>query len=81
MSGNAIGREAYYPVGRARHCANLDILLVGETSRARKGTGLTEVRGYMPAPLNGWVKSCVSSGLSSGEGVIERVKDLSLIHI
>ena len=29
----------------------------------------------MPAPLNGWVKSCVSSGLSSGEGVIERVKD------
>jgi Protein of unknown function (DUF3987) len=75
MIGNCIGTGAYYPVGSARHCGNLDILLVGETSRARKGTGLTEVRGHMPSVLYGWVKSCVSSGLSTGEGLIERVRD------
>jgi len=37
MVGNCIGRQSYYPVGSARHCGNLDILLVGETSRSRNG--------------------------------------------
>jgi hypothetical protein len=67
--------EGLLPGGRARHCGNLDILLIGETSRARKGTGLTEVRGNLPSELYAWAKSCVSSGLSSGEGFIERVRD------
>jgi hypothetical protein len=75
MVGNCIGRQSYYPVGSARHCGNLDILLVGETSRSRKGTGLTEVRGHLPPELSEWAKSCVSSGLSTGEGLIERVRD------
>jgi hypothetical protein len=75
MVGNCVGRESYYPVGSARHCGNLDFLLVGETSRARKGTGLAEVRGHLPAELGKWAKTCISSGLSSGEGLIERVRD------
>jgi hypothetical protein len=75
MIGNCVGRESYYPVGSARHCGNLDILLVGETSRARKGTGLAEVRGHLPAESDKWAKTCISSGLSSGEGLIERVRD------
>src|SRR5262249_3620165 len=36
--GSAVGRTAYFPVGRSRHYANEYGLLVGATSRARKGT-------------------------------------------
>jgi hypothetical protein len=75
MVGNCVGRESYYPVGSARHYGNVDVLLVGETSRARKGTGLAEVRGHLPAELGEWAETCISSGLSSGEGLIERVRD------
>jgi hypothetical protein len=58
--GNYLGRDAYYPVGAARHHANVFVLLIGETSRGRKGTGLAEVKGNAPPVMHPWRRSCVS---------------------
>ena len=37
--GNAIGRGPYYQVEATPHFANLFLITIGRTSRARKGTG------------------------------------------
>jgi len=37
--GNVIGRTAYYQAGETRHYGNLFAVTVGDTSKARKGTG------------------------------------------
>jgi hypothetical protein len=74
MAGNAIGRRPYVQVEADRHCANLFCTLVGETSKARKGTS----RGHSQTAVVGadpeWRKN-IASGLSSGEGLIYAVRD------
>src|SRR6266487_2574069 len=40
LAGNAMGRTAYYLVEDDRHHMNLFAVLVGESSKARKGTSL-----------------------------------------
>src|SRR5215831_1698580 len=42
--GNAIGRGPYHVIEGTRHNPNLFTLFVGETSKARKGTGDSRVR-------------------------------------
>ena len=42
--GNVIGRSAYFPVEADRHYANLFAVLVGPTSKARKGSALSHVK-------------------------------------
>src|SRR5437879_2609769 len=44
VAGNLMGRTAYYRVEDDRHHANLYGVLVGESSKARKGTSLGRVR-------------------------------------
>src|SRR5262249_40535179 len=63
--GNYIGRDAYYPVGAARHHANLFVAIVGETAHGRKGTALTEVMAGLPPEAHNWRRECIASGLSS----------------
>jgi hypothetical protein len=36
--GNAVGRQPYYLIEQDRHFANLFTVLVGQTSKSRKGT-------------------------------------------
>jgi hypothetical protein len=73
--GNWLSRDFFYPLGVARHAGNMNVVLVGQSSRSRKGSGLTELLGNLPDELKGWAKSCTTSGLSSGEGLIDRVRD------
>jgi hypothetical protein len=73
--GNALGRGPYYLVESDRHHTNLFVTLVGETSKARKGTAAGRVRDLMCRVDADWAGKCISSGLSSGEGVIWRVRD------
>jgi hypothetical protein len=75
MFGNYAGRDAYYGIGNTRHYANGFDVIVGKTSRSRKGTGLTEAKACMPPQMAEWSKNCVSYGLSTGEGLIDRVRD------
>ncbi len=72
--GSACGRNAYVMVGNDHHGANYYAVLVGESSKARKGNSRTGVLDLMRRADPGWV-SRVMGGLSSGEGLIWQVRD------
>ena len=72
--GNAAGRHAYFVVDGARHYANEFALLIGATSKGRKGTAGKRVEEIMAAADPDWFVKRVS-GLSSGEGIIHAVHD------
>jgi hypothetical protein len=73
--GNLIGRCAYYSVGVDHHFTNLFCCVVGRTAKARKGLGLG-VAGWVLKQLDqAWFEQNIWSGLSSGEGLIWRVRD------
>jgi hypothetical protein len=73
--GNAIGRGAFLRVGGDVHHLKLNIGLVGETSKGRKGMSWGNVRELMHAADSEWVAERVLHGLSSGEGLIHAVRD------
>lgn len=74
MYGSALGRSPYVPVGASRHHANENAVHVGETSHARKGTAHHEVLRLFAIADPEWVPR-VQGGLSSGEGIINAVRD------
>lgn len=73
--GNAVGRGPYYRVEGDDHGPNLFVLLVGDTSKARKGTGTGRVRQFFRQADEEWESRRIETGLSSGEGVIWAVRD------
>jgi hypothetical protein len=73
--GNALGRGPYFIVEGTPHYSNLYALFVGDTSKARKGTGDGRVRQIFYIADELWGKYRIKSGLSSGEGLIEEVRD------
>ena len=73
--GNVIGKSPYYQVEAERHHANLYIVLVGRSAKARKGVSGNRVRSVMRAVDDSWIKDRIKSGLSSGEGLINEVRD------
>ncbi|MBK7072938.1 MAG: hypothetical protein IPH44_11605 [Myxococcales bacterium] len=70
--GSVIGRSAYFKVEGTRHHTNLFGLLVGETSKARKGTAWDRVMEIVAGVDPAWR---VIGGLSTGEGLIYAVRD------
>jgi hypothetical protein len=73
--GNAIGRGAYFRVGADLHHLKLNVGLVGDTSKGRKGMSWGYVRELMRAADERWAEERVLHGLSSGEGLIYAVRD------
>jgi hypothetical protein len=73
--GNAIGRGAFFRVGADRHHLKLNVALVGDTSKGRKGMSWGYVRDLMRATDERWTEERVLHGLSSGEGLIYAVRD------
>lgn len=73
--GNAMGRGAYIRVGADRHHLNLNVGLVGETSKGRKGMSWNFVRDLVHAADPFWAEERIMGGLSSGEGLIYAVRD------
>jgi hypothetical protein len=73
--GRAIGRGSFVQVGADRHHLNLNMALVGETSKGRKGTSWNPTRNLMHAADPVWVDERIQGGLSSGEGLISAVRD------
>jgi hypothetical protein len=65
--GNALGQGTYFKVGPTFHYPKLFVALVGETSKARKGTSWDPVRELLYEVDPAWVEERVVSGLSSGE--------------
>jgi hypothetical protein len=73
--GNVIGRSAYYQVESDRHHANLFTVLVGASSKARKGTSMGRVSAIVKVADERWFDERMKGGLSSGEGLINEVRD------
>jgi hypothetical protein len=73
--GNVVGRSAFVEVEATRHHANLFAVIVGSTSRARKGTSEQRVRAIFKDVDSEWLKRRVVTGMSSGEGLIWAVRD------
>jgi hypothetical protein len=72
--GAAVGRGAHFQVEATRHHPNQFVVLVGDSSRARKGSSWDHAHrlliGADPA-----ITARILTGLSSGEGLIWAVRD------
>jgi hypothetical protein len=75
--GVCVGRKSYFIVEGTKHHANLYAVLVGRSSRARKGTSLAWINGLLDY-ADDTFKQRRLSGLSSGEGLIHAVRDAEL---
>ena len=73
--GNEFGREAYFQVEGTRHHTNINAVLVGESSKARKGTSFGQVANVLSLVDPKWREERGKSGMSSGEGLIWQVRD------
>jgi len=73
--GNIIGHSAHWRMEKTLHFLNLFIVLVGDTSRGRKGTSRSTLD-YMFTQIDeSWRAARIMSGLSSGQGLIWNVRD------
>ncbi len=73
--GNVIGRRPHAKAEADRHGMNEFAVLVGDSSKGRKGTSAGHIRALLRGVDAGWDERCGCSGLSSGEGIIWRVRD------
>ncbi len=73
--GNAVGRGPHFRAGADRHHLNLFAVLVGESSRGRKGSSWSQITEILKHVDEGWFNDRVTSGLASGEGLIWAVHD------
>jgi len=73
--GSVIGRKAFYQVEATRHYPNLFAVIVGDSSKARKGTSWGHILRVFGTADPDWKSNRVMGGLSSGEGLIWAVRD------
>lgn len=73
--GSVIGRGAYFEVEADRHYPNIFAVLVGATSKGRKGTSWGHIQRLFKTIAPDWEEERVQSGLSSGEGLLWAVRD------
>lgn len=71
--GAAVGRGPHARVGGAQHPARLNVLLVGDSSKARKGTSWSEVRRVLAEADPVFASDRVLNGFGSGESLIDAV--------
>jgi hypothetical protein len=75
MFGNVIGRSSHFRVEGDCHYGNENSVLVGRTSKARKGTSFGRIARLFEEVDSQWFNERVASGISSGEGLIWAVRD------
>jgi hypothetical protein len=73
--GNCIGRTAHFVAESQRHHLNLFCVLVGVTSKGRKGSAWSHILRLFDHLNPLWTHDRIRSGLSSGEGLIWNVRD------
>ena len=74
-AGNILGPGPRAIADAAPHPARLNIVLVGQTSRARKGTAWAQIRNLLAQVHPSWTSGCVLPGIASGEALIAEVRD------
>lgn len=75
VAGNVIGRGAYALAEADQHGCNLFACLVGPSAKARKGASWGRIREIVERVDSRWLSERVGGGLSSGEGLINAVRD------
>ena len=73
--GSALGRTAHFTAEADKHYGNLFMVLVGVSSKGRKGTSWGRIHRLMQLAAPHWEMNCLQSGLSTGEGLIWYVRD------
>ncbi|TPW22026.1 MAG: hypothetical protein FD126_86 [Elusimicrobia bacterium] len=73
--GSVIGAGPHFRVEKSQHALRLFAVLVGESSKARKGLSWNQIPGLIAGSDPNWPADNVTSGLSSGEGLIWHVRD------
>jgi hypothetical protein len=73
--GNAFGRGAHFKVEEDNHYCKVWPVIVGETAKARKGTAQNRINRLVEQGDSEWYGRCITSGLSTGEGLIYRLRD------
>lgn len=73
--GCAVGKLPTLIVGTTKHHCNLFSVIVGDTSRARKGTSLNYIESIFEQIDPNFLKYKIVRGISSGEGLISCVRD------
>jgi hypothetical protein len=73
--GVAAGRHSYWPIEASRHHPNEFAVLVGPSSKGRKGSAWDHVEAILTEADPALASDGVVSGLSSGEGLIAQVRD------
>jgi hypothetical protein len=73
--GNLIGPRAHFQVEADIHHLKLNVCLVGETSKARKGSSQGHVQRVFANIDSDWARERIMTGLVSGEGLIWQVRD------
>lgn len=73
--GNLVGRKPHWFYESTRHGLNLYLCVVGESSKARKGTSWEHVIRILRRVDENWSSTRILAGLSTGEGLIHQVRD------
>jgi hypothetical protein len=73
--GSVAGRSAYFVTDGAQQHLNENLLINGPTASGRKGTGWAQVHRVYREVDPQWSREQQASGISSGEGLIHRVRD------
>lgn len=73
--GNIIGRTAHFCAESDSHYMNMYGVLVGDTSKGRKGSSWGHPKRIMRVIDAPWVDNRIQGGMSSGEGLIWAVRD------
>jgi Bifunctional DNA primase/polymerase, N-terminal/Protein of unknown function (DUF3987)/Primase C terminal 1 (PriCT-1) len=73
--GNMVGRRPHFVAEADRHGMNLFEVIVGATSKGRKGSSWGHVRRVADAVDKVWSGNRIQQGLSSGEGLVFAVRD------
>src|SRR6266851_2100300 len=73
--GNVVGDGPHFLVEATSHPCRLYTVLVGQTAKARKGTAWSTPRHMFSQIDKAWLDARVTGGLSTGEGLINAVRD------
>jgi hypothetical protein len=73
--GNLAGRGPHCMVDANRHGLNLFVVLVGNSSKARKGTSWSQIARLFAEVDRPWLSTCVTSARLTGSGLVYALRD------
>jgi hypothetical protein len=73
--GNLVGRGPHCMVDATRHSLNLYVVLVGDSSKARKGTSWSQIARLFAEVDHPWLSTRVTSARLTASGLVHALRD------